>query len=288
MSNTLIEQRSPSPSALDEILVEPGRGIRNYWGDLWRYRELFYLLAWRDLTVRYKQTVIGIAWTVIQPFLTMVVFTVVFNRLAHLQSEGSAPYPILVYVGLLPWTFFTTALGAASNSMIVNANMVSKVFFPRLILPASAVIVAVADFVVAFGLLIVLMVVLRFVPSVRIVTVPLFLLLGAFTALGSGLWFAALNVKYRDFKYVIPFMIMIGTYVSPVGFSSSVIPQKWQLLYSLNPMVGVIDGFRWAIIGGNAPLSWLHLGMSLLVSSVLFAIGLRYFYVTERTFADVI
>jgi lipopolysaccharide transport system permease protein len=272
---------------IEEIWIEPGGAMRHYWRDLWRYRELFYFLAWRDLAVRYKQTAIGVAWAVIQPLLTMIIFVVVFNRLAHLKSIG-APYPILVFAALLPWTFFTSALTQAASSLITNANMVSKVYFPRLILPAGSVIVALADFVISFGILLVLMLVFQFAPSPRILLFPAFLLLAVFTALGPGLWFAALNVKYRDFRYVIPFAIQAGTYLSPVGFSSSVVPEKWRLLYSLNPMVGVIDGFRWSILGGVNTLSPLYLGASILTTGLIFITGLRHFHHTERTFADVI
>jgi lipopolysaccharide transport system permease protein len=272
---------------MEEVWIESGSDVETYWRDLWRFRELFFFLAWRDLVVRYKQTVIGVAWAVLQPLLTMIIFVVVFNRLAHLKSTG-APYPILVFAALLPWTFFTTALTQAASSMITNANMVSKVYFPRLILPAGSVIVALADFLISFGILLILMLIFRFVPSPRIILVPLFLLLAVFTALGPGLWFAALNVKYRDFRYVIPFVIQAGTYLSPVGFSSSIVPEKWRLLYSLNPMVGVIDGFRWAILGGVNQLSPLYLGMSILGSLLIFVTGLRHFHRTERSFADVI
>jgi len=282
-----VDQNHNVNARADEVWIEPGHGMRNYRRDLWQYRELFYFLAWRDLVVRYKQTVIGVAWSVIQPLLTMIIFVVVFNRLAHLRSPG-VPYPILVFAALLPWTFFTSALTQAASSMITNANMVSKVYFPRLILPAGSVIVALADFVISFGILLILMLVLRFAPRPRIVLVPAFLLLAVFTALGPGLWFAALNVKYRDFRYVIPFAIQTGTYLSPVGFSSSIVPEQWRLLYSLNPMVGVIDGFRWAILGGTNTLSPLYLGASILTTLLIFATGLRHFHRTERTFADVI
>jgi homopolymeric O-antigen transport system permease protein len=286
-SSAIIDRKQSATARTDEVWIEPGHGIRNYRRDLWQYRELFYFLAWRDIAVRYKQTAIGVAWSVLQPLLTMIIFVVVFNRLAHLKSVG-APYPILVFAALLPWTFFTSALTQAASSMITNANMVSKVYFPRLILPAGAVIVALADFLISFGLLLVLMIVFRFAPSPRIFLVPLFLLLAAFTALGPGLWFAAMNVKYRDFRYVIPFAVQAGTYLSPVGFSSSIVPEQWRLLYSLNPMVGVIDGFRWCIIGGANSLSPLYLGASIFTTLLIFAAGLRHFHRTERTFADVI
>ena len=236
----------------DEIIIEPGRGIRHYWLDLWRYRELFYFLAWRDLAVRYKQTVIGIAWSVVQPVLTMVVFTVIFGRLANLPSNG-APYPVLVFAALVPWQFFSNALMHASVSLIDNAQMISKVYFPRLALPGAAVIVAVADFAIAFCVLLVLMLVTGVGPTVRLLAIPVFLVLAGMAALGAGIWISAFNVRYRDFRYVVPFVLQLGLYASPVGFSSSIVPAQWQLLYSLNPMVGVIDGFRWAILPGDPP-----------------------------------
>jgi lipopolysaccharide transport system permease protein len=272
---------------MEEVLIEPGRGMANYWRDLWHYRELFYFVAWRDLAVRYKQTVIGVAWSVIRPVLTMIVFTVVFGRLAHLPS-GGVPYPILVFAGLLPWTFFATGLAESASSMITNANMIAKVYFPRVVLPAGAIIVALVDFLISLGILFVLMAIYRYAPSWQIVTLPFFLLLALVTTLGSGLWLAALNVKYRDFRYIIPFLVQFGLYISPVGFSSHVVPANWQAVYSLNPMVGVINGFRWAILGPTTPIVWWTVLESALVGVLLFAAGMWYFYRTERSFADVI
>jgi lipopolysaccharide transport system permease protein len=274
-------------SSKHEIIIEPGRGSRQYWRDLWSYRELFYFLAWRDILVRYKQTVIGIAWSVIRPLLTMIVFTVVFGKLAKLPSEG-APYPILVYAAMLPWQFFANSLSESSNSLIANANMLSKVYFPRLIVPTSTVIVGLVDFLISFVILIILMAWYKFIPDWRLATLPLFLLLALFTALGFGLLLAALNVKYRDFRYIVPFIVQFGLYISPVGFSSSVVPEKWRLLYSINPMVGVIDGFRWAILGGEFQLYWPGFLLSIALTVVVFIWGLWYFRHTERTFADVI
>lgn len=271
----------------DEIVIEAGRGARNYWRDLWRYRELFYFLAWRDLLVRYKQTVVGVAWSLIRPLVTMIVFTVVFGRLAQLPS-GGAPYPILVFAALLPWQFFANALTESSNSLVNNSSMISKVYFPRLVVPTSSVIVSFVDFLISFALLIVLMVIYRFVPSWRILSLPLFTLLAFGAAMGGGLWLAALNVRYRDFKHLVPFIVQIGLYISPVGFSSSVVPERWRLLYSLNPLVGVIDGFRWAILGGDAAIFWPGFLLSTLAVLLLLLSGIRYFRQTERTFADVI
>ena len=251
---------------------------------LWRYRELFYFLSWRDVLVRYKQTVIGVVWSLLRPFVAMVVFTIVFGKLAKLPSEGVL-YPILVFSAMLPWQFFSNALSESAMSLVGNANLISKVYFPRLIIPASAVIVSLVDFLISFSLFIVLMIWYQFVPGWRMVTLPLFVLLAFAASFGFGLWITSINVKYRDFRYVIPFVVQFGLYVSPVGFSSTVIPEKWRLLYSINPMVGVIDGFRWAILGGESSLYW----PGFLLSVVLVLItGVWYFRKTERTFADVI
>ncbi|MBD2124684.1 ABC transporter permease [Trichocoleus sp. FACHB-262] len=270
-----------------ELIIEAGRTESQYWKDLWRYRELFYFLAWRDILVRYKQTVIGIAWALIRPFLTMIVFTIVFGNLAKLPS-GGAPYPILVFAAMLPWQFFASALAECSNSLIVNSNLISKVYFPRLIVPSSAVIVSFVDFLISGMILLALMIWFNFVPDWRILTLPLFILLAFAAAMGSGLWLAALNVKYRDFRYIVPFIVQFGLYISPVGFSSSIVPPQWRLIYSINPMVGVIDGFRWAILGGEAQLYWPGFILSTGLVALLLLTGIWYFRQTERTFADVI
>lgn len=269
-------------------IIEPGLQERNYWRDLWRYRELFYVLAWRDLAVRYKQTVIGAAWAVIRPLLTMVVFTVIFGRIAKLPSDGNTPYPLMVFAGMLPWTFFSTGLGEASGSLIGNSNLISKVYFPRLIVPTAAVVVAFADFAIGFGILVLMMAWYEFLPGWQILALPAFVLLAFVTSIGPGLWITALNVKYRDFRYVIPFMVQLGLYVSPVGFTSQVVPPQWRLLYSLNPMVGVIDGFRWCILGGQAALYLPGLALSLLVATFFLWFGIRRFRHTEKSFADLI
>jgi lipopolysaccharide transport system permease protein len=273
-----------------ELIIEAGRTESQYWKDLWRYRELFYFLAWRDILVRYKQTVIGIAWALIRPFLTMVVFTVVFGTLAKLPS-GNAPYPILVFAALLPWQFFANALSECSNSLISNANLISKVYFPRLIVPSSAVIVSFVDFLVSGMILLALMAWYNFVPSWRIMTLPLFIGIAFAASIGAGLWLAALNVKYRDFRYIVPFIVQFGLYISPVGFSSSVVFERfpqWGWIYSLNPMVGVIDGFRWAILGGDFNLYLPGFTLSMGLVALLFVSGVWYFRKVERTFADVI
>jgi lipopolysaccharide transport system permease protein len=272
----------------DVIVIEPGRQELNYWRDLWRYRELFYVLAWRDVAVRYKQTVIGAAWAIIRPFLTMVVFTVVFGRLARLPSDGSAPYALMVFAGMLPWTFFSTSLSDASGSLIGNANLISKVYFPRLIVPTATVVVAFVDFLISFTILVGMMAWYRFLPGWQIGLLPLFVLFAALASIGPALWVTALNVKYRDFRYVIPFIVQLGLYVSPVGFSSNVVPEQWRALYSLNPMVGVIDGFRWCILGGQSRLNLIGLAASLVVTAFFLWFGIRRFRQTEASFADLI
>src|SRR5215467_11745016 len=271
----------------DVIVIEAGRRERNYWLDLWRYRELFRVLAWRDLSVRYKQTVIGVLWALIRPVLTTLVFTVIFGQIARLPSDGTAPYPLMVLAGILPWTFFSTGLSEASNSLINNANLISKVYFPRLIVPTATLVVAFVDFLITFSCLILLMAWYQYPPGWRMLVLPAFTLLAFFASMGPALWITALNVKYRDFRYVIPFIVQFGLYVSPVGFSSSVIPEEWRLLYSLNPMVGVIDGFRWCILG-SSPLYLPDLGISLVVAGFFLWFGIHRFRQTERSFADLI
>jgi len=268
-----------------ELIIEPGRAEKNYWRDLWVYRELFYILSWRDIKVRYKQTVIGAAWSIIRPLLTMIIFTIIFGRVAKLPTEGSAPYAIMVYAAMLPWQFFANSLSEASNSLIGNTNLITKIYFPRMIIPASSIIVGLVDFAISFGLMVLLMLWYRYLPSWQVIMLPLFIMLAFLAAFGTGLYITALNVKYRDFRYIIPFIVQFGLYVSPVGFSSSIVPQKWRLLYSLNPMVGVIDGFRWCLLG-EEKLYWPGLIVSIAVIILFCVIGVRYFRKTEKTFAD--
>ncbi len=270
----------------NRMVIEAGLAERHYWRDLWRYRELFYFLAWRDILVRYKQTVVGVAWAVLRPLLTMIIFSILFGRVASMPS-GGVPYPLLVLAGMLPWQFFANSLGESSASLVGNANLISKVYFPRMIIPASSVMTSLVDFAISFVILVGVLVWYQFMPSARILTLPVFAVLAFLAALGPGLLITALNVKYRDFRYIIPFIVQFGLYVSPVGFRSSVIPEKWRLLYSLNPMVGVIDGFRWAICGTDA-LYMPGFVLSSAVSMVLLAGGVTYFRRTERAFADVI
>jgi lipopolysaccharide transport system permease protein len=273
---------------MHELVIEPGRAEKNYWRDLWRYRELFYFLAWRDILVRYKQTVIGIAWAVVRPFLTMVVFTVVFSRIAKLPAPGSVPYPLLVMAAMLPWQFFSTSLSESSNSLIGNANLISKIYFPRLIVPAGSVITSFVDFLITLAMMAALMLWYRFLPDWHLCLLFAFLILAFGASFGAGLWLCALNVEYRDFRYIVPFIVQFGLYISPVGFSSAIVPEKWRLLYSLNPMVGVIDGFRWSLLRGQTPLPLSSLLFSLFLTAALCASGIWYFRKMERTFADVI
>lgn len=276
-----------SSSSKHIVVIEAGRIESAYWKDLWRYRELFFFLAWRDVLVRYKQTVIGVLWSVIKPLLTMLVFVFVFGKLAKLPSDG-VPYPVLVLSGMLPWLFFASAFSEAGNSLVGNANIISKVYFPRLIVPLSSVIVSLVDFMISGVLLVVLMIWFNVLPDSRVLFLPFFIVLLILAAIGAGLWVAALNVKYRDFAYVVPFVIQFGLYVSPVAFNSNIVPDKWRLLYALNPMVGIIDGFRWSITGTNTPLYWQGVVVSVVVVLLLIFSGVQYFRATERSFADVI
>lgn len=254
--------------------------------ELWRYRELFWFLALRDILVRYKQAVIGIAWSILQPLFMMIVFSVIFGRLARLPSDG-VPYPILTFAALLPWQFFAHSMSSSSQSVVSSAAIITKVYFPRLIIPTSAVISGAIDFCISFIILIGMMVWYRTVPTMNIVYLPMFLLLAFMAALAVGLWLSALNVEFRDVFYVVPFLVQAGQYISPVAYSSTIIPEKWKLLYSLNPMAGVIDGFRWSILGTAAP-NWTGTIISVVSIVVIFTGGLLYFRKMERTFADVI
>ena len=270
-----------------EVVIEPGYSGRKYWHDLWRYRELLVIFGWRDIAVRYKQTLIGIAWAALRPLLTMAAFTLVFSRLAGLPSDGGVPYPLMVFAAMLPWYFFSSALTGASESLVENANLVSKVYFPRLLVPAAAIGVAAVDFAVALGVMFVLMLLYQFQPSIQILAVLPLTLLTGILALGPGLVLCALNVTYRDFRYVVPFATQFGLYVSPVGFSSSIVPGHFRFLFELNPMVGIIDGFRWALLGASE-FPARSLAVSVLAAILLLYLGLGRFRAAERRFADVI
>ena len=269
-----------------ELVLEAGRASRNYWRDLWRYRELLGFLAWRDIKVRYKQTLLGVLWALIQPAITLAVFTFIFGKLAGMRS-GNAPYPLLVLCGLLPWQLFSAAFSNASGSLVSNTHLISKVYFPRLIVPLSSVAVALIDFVVVLFLLVALCLWWQFVPDWRVLLLPLFVVLTLLTAIGTGLWLTALTVKYRDFRFVVPFLLQVGLFLSPVGFSSTNLP-TWRALYSFNPMVGAIDGFRWCLLRGEPALDPLNLAVSAGMTALLLWSGLWYFRHTERTFADLI
>jgi lipopolysaccharide transport system permease protein len=284
------EPQAPSPSdglIIEEVVIVAGQTGRRYFHDLWRYRELFLFLAWRDLLVRYKQTVVGVAWSIIRPLLTMLILTLVFGKFGKMPSGGTA-YPLLVLCGLLPWQFFATALSESGNSLVANSNLISKVYFPRLIIPASSVITSLVDFLISLLFLGALLIWYRFVPARTIAFLPLFALLGFVAAFAAGVWVAALMVRYRDFRFIVPFVVQFGLYISPVGFFSRVVPEKWRLLYSLNPMVGVIDGFRWSILGGQHELYWPGLAVSVVSILLMLLTGIWYFRRTEQTFADVI
>lgn len=269
---------------MSKLIIEAGRGQRKYWADLWRFRELFFILAWRDVAVRYQQTLIGAGWAVLRPLLTMAILSVIFGRIAGLPSNG-VPYPVFVFTALLPWQFFAGALAEAGGSLVENEKLISKVYFPRLVVPSSAVLVCLLDLLVSAVLLAGMLAWYQTAPTWRLLAIPLFTALAFVTALGPGLLLAALNVEYRDFRYLIPFLVQFGLYLSPVGFGSSVVPESWRLLYSLNPMVGVIDGFRWAVCD-PAPLYWPGVALSAAVGTLLLAAGFAYFRRMERGFAD--
>ncbi len=275
-----------------DLWIEAGHAEKHYWLDLWRYRELFLILAWRDVAVRYKQTVAGVAWAVLQPLLTMTIMVFIFSVLARVPSVGNAPYPIMVFAALLPWQFFASTLTNASQSLVGNANMISKVYFPRVIVPASSVMVSLVDFLVSFAILGGLMAWFQYWPTWRMLTLPFFVALAIFSALGPGLLLTALTVRFRDFRFLVPFIVQFGMYLSPVPYSTEFVREKigetWFLVYSLNPLVGVIEGFRWAILGGDAQFFNIGNGLSLLVAGIFFVIGISYFRKTERSFADII
>ena len=254
--------------------------------ELWKFRELLYLLSWRDIKVRYKQTVIGGAWAILQPFLTMVVFSIIFGQLLKVPSDG-VPYPVFSYAALLPWNFFAGALTRSGNSLIADANLISKVYFPRLILPLSAVLSLILDFAIAFVILLVMMFFYHIVPGIAVLTLPLFLVLALMTALACGVLLSAVNIKYRDFAYVIPFLTQFWLFVTPVAYPSTIIPEPWRVFYGLNPMAGVVEGFRWALLGQKNP-AWDLIFVSVLVVLALLVSGLFYFRRMEHEFADVV
>ena len=269
-----------------ETIIDAKKTNRSHWKELWHYRELFGFLAWRDIIVQYKQAVIGILWSLIRPVLTMVVFTVIFGKLAKLPSEGVAPYPLMVFAALLPWQFFANAVQKGSDSLIANAPMITKIYFPRVILPLTSITTAFIDLLIAFAIYCILMVYYQVLPDWRILALPFFAGLAIAFAAGLNLCFSALNVVFRDFKFIVPFAIQLGLYISPVGFSSATIPDHWRLLYSLNPMVGVIDGFRWALLGQSGVLYWPGLCLSIFIIGAMLLLGRAVFKRMELIFSD--
>ncbi len=269
-----------------ELVLEAGRAEAHYWRELWRYRELLGFLAWRDVKVRYKQAALGAAWALLQPTVQMVIFTFVFGRLANMPT-GGVPYPLLVLAGLLPWQLFANALGGVSNSVVGNSHLISKVYFPRMVVPMSALAVALVDFAMVLGLFLLVSLCYGFVPGWQWLLLPLYMLVALLLALGAGLWLTSLTVRFRDFRYLVPFFLQIGVFVSPVGFRTDYYP-NWRALFALNPLTGVINGFRWCLLNGNQSLDPLTLGYSVLLTALLFASGVWYFRKTERQFADVI
>lgn len=273
---------------MHQLILTPGAAQKNYWRDIWKFRELLIILAWRDVSVRYKQTAIGIIWALLRPLLTMVIFTMIFSKVAGLPSTGNAPYTLMVFSGMLPWMLFSSSLGDASNSLVSNANLISKVYFPRMIITIASMIVAVVDFMLSFLVLLLIMLFYQYWSGWQMLLMPCFVILAVLASLGPSLLISSLNVKYRDFRYIIPFVMQLGIYISPVGFASNLLPEKWRMLYSLNPMVGVIDGFRWCILGGDSAIHWPSLFVSLVVIVLFLFLGIWTFRKNERAFADLI
>ncbi len=274
--------------SVPSLVIEAGRAERHYWADLWRYRELFIVLAWRDVAVRYKQTIIGLAWVMLQPLASAAVFTVIFGKVARLPSLEGVPYAVMVFAALLPWQLMSGAVNNAANSLVGNSGLISKVYFPRLIVPSSAVMVCLVDFGVALVVMAGLMAWYQFMPDARVLLLPVFLLMALLAAIGPGLWIASLNVRYRDFRQVLPFLLQFGMYLSPVAYATAVVPEQWKLLYHLNPAVAVIDGFRWCLLKGAAPIYGPGFVLGWAVIGALLYVGVRQFRKTERTFADMV
>lgn len=275
-------------TAMAMIIIEADSKNGRYLKDLWDYRDLIYFLAWKDILVRYKQTVIGLLWTVIRPLLVMVALSLVFGRLANLASQQTVPYPLLVLSGLIPWLLFANTLGECSESIVANSNLVTKIFFPRMIIPISASVVSLVDTLITLCLLSGALLWFRYPPSLNLLVLPFFILLCFLLSFGIGLWVSAFNVRYRDFRYVIPFALQFGLYATPVGFSSNVVSEQWRVWFGLNPLVGIIDGFRWCILGSSQPIFFPTLCLSMVMTAVILATGVLYFRNVERTFADVI
>ena len=273
----------------DEVLLITGQSRdSDYLWEIWKYRELLFFLIWRDILVRYKQTVIGILWALLRPLITIIIFTIVFSKVARLPSVQNVPYPLMVCVAMLPWQFFSNAVIESGNSLIGNANLISKVYFPRLLIPLSMLGVCLVDWMISCLILLGLMIFYGYLPDAKVIFVPLLALAMVLLAAGVGFWVSALSVEYRDFRFIVPFMIQLGLYISPIGFSSHVVPDQWRWIYSINPMVGLIDGFRWAILGGHELLNWQSMFVSFFIITSVFVTGVLFFRASEKKFADVI
>lgn len=272
-----------------KIIIESGRAEKNYWKDLWCYRELFYILSWRDIKVRYKQTTLGVLWAILRPLLTMLIFTVVFGKWAKMDANPVVPYALIVFAGMLPWQFFSNALSESSNSLVGNERLVTKVYFPRMIIPASSVITSFIDFLISFAILLVLFIVYQYTPPATFFWMPVFWIMAFLASFGPGLYLTAMNVKYRDFRYIIPFIVQFGLFISPVGYSSSVVDEKYRAIYALNPMTGVIDGFRWCIVK-DAPNPMLAYPFYISLAVIIFflVLAVYQFRRMEKNFADLI
>lgn len=268
-----------------ETVIQAGQSSRDYWRDIWRQRELLYFLSWRDLLVRYKQTVVGTAWVLIRPLLTLIIFTVLFGRWARMPS-GGAPYPLLVFAGMLPWFYFSTTVSDCSGSVLNNSALVGKVYFPRLIAPLSALVVCTVDYLVSCALIVVVVIWTGTPPSVNILVLPLLTVWTAALGFGFGVWVAALNVRYRDLRHLVPFLLQLGIYISPVGYSATIVPPHYRLLYSVNPLVGIIDGFRWAILGGRFDAYAPGIAISVGLTILLLVTGIAHFRRVEKSFVD--
>ncbi len=284
--NRPMRDRREAPAPRRTRIAPSSRRLDVDWRELWEYRDLLYFLTWRDVKVRYKQTALGAAWAILQPLAAMVIFSVIFGALARVPSNG-VPYPVFAYAALVPWTFFANAVISGSNSLVDQEDLLTKVYFPRILAPAAAVLAGLIDVGIASVVLVAMMVIFGVVPSLAVLTIPLFLLLACAAALAVAVWLSALNVRFRDVRYTLPFLIQIWLFASPVVYPSSLVPEPWNLLYALNPMVGVIDGFRWALLG-DVPMPWLNLAVSTAAVALLLAGGLRYFRRMERSFADAI
>jgi lipopolysaccharide transport system permease protein len=266
------------------IILKAGVANKNYWRDLWDYRDLFYILSWKEFKVRYKETIIGTAWSVVRPLLTTIIFTFIFNRVAKFVSPGNTPYLLMVFTAMLPWQFFSNAVADGSNSLIGNSGLINKVYFPRIIVPISTIITSIIDLLISLVILLGMFLVFQFQPPLQAVLLPLFIALTIIISTGFAIFFSAVTVRFRDFRFIIPFVIQIGLYITPVGFSSSLIPEEWRWLYYINPMAGMVDGFRWCVL--DEPMNWLYFTESLVIGGLFLLFGLFYFRSIEKGISD--